>query len=265
MPASSATIVPQRTLTADEIASYKADGYVMLRQLISTETAAVIREEILDIMDALGLSRERLGKAQGTADKLRQTHEYLRGSQLDALVNSEALCNIAAQLMEGPSTLYMPFTAVKAGGGGGEFHFHQDNQYTTFDGPGTNLWFALTEMTEANGCIRMVPHTHLEGTLEAKASGDGDQHKRVTTDPTNNVPMLMQPGDCVAFTRLTVHGSGPNTTDAPRVAYAVQFHRNDVKAVWDDQPPRLLVEHQRWATAPVDRIGKPDPAGRDGH
>ena len=69
--------------------------------------------------------------------KLKQTHEYLEGSALDGFVNSPGLLSLAEQLMEGSSTLYLPFTAVKSPGGG-RFHFHQDNQYTRFDGPG--IW-----------------------------------------------------------------------------------------------------------------------------
>ncbi|WP_410967255.1 phytanoyl-CoA dioxygenase family protein, partial [Salmonella sp. SAL4436] len=85
-------------------------------------------------------------------------------SNVDALVNSPNLRAIASTLMEGPSTLYLPFTAVKSAHGGGEFHFHQDNQYTRFDGPGNNLWLALTPMGEENGCLKVIPRSHLLGT-----------------------------------------------------------------------------------------------------
>jgi 2-oxoglutarate-dependent dioxygenase len=182
---------------------------------------------------------------------------------LDAFINSPRLRAIAEQLLEGPGTLYMPFTAVKSGGGGGRFHFHQDNQYTRFDGPGINLWTALTPMTPENGCLQVAPRSHLQGTLESELSGDGDQHKKITWEPEYFLPLRMRPGDCVAFSRLTIHGSGSNTTESPRVAYAAQFHRDDVWALQGGDWV-LLKESPRWNVRPVQEITVP-PEKQDGH
>ena len=259
-------IVKSLKLIENEIKFYNAEGYLYLPGLISREAAAMMCDEVLAIYEAMGVSRERLSRAQGSGDKLRQTTQYLAGTQLDALVNSPALRAIASQLMGGPSTLYMPFSAVKNGGGGGKFHFHQDNMYTRFDGPGINIWFALMEMTPENGCLLMAPRTHLRGTIEGEESPDRDGHRTIKVEPSDFLPMRMMPGDAVAFTRLTLHGSGPNQTDAPRIAYAVQFHRDDVKAVWDRQETRLLKAHPRWSTDPVAQISAPNPdESLDGH
>ena len=252
--------------TPNEIRFYQAEGYLYLPGLVSREQAAALREEVFGIMEALGVPRERLNHAETSGDKLRQSPQYLRGSQLDALVNSPALCDIASQLMGGPSTLYMPFTAVKNGGGGGKFHFHQDNMYTRFDGPGINIWFALGEMTPENGCLMIAPRTHLRGTLDSVESEDRDGHRAIRVEPEDFLHVRMMPGDAVAFTRLTLHGSGPNHTDAPRLGYAVQFHRDDVYAVWDRQEPRLLKANPRWQTGPVDAITPPQTDSKlDGH
>jgi 2-oxoglutarate-dependent dioxygenase len=174
------------------------------------------------------------------------------------------LREIATQLMEGPATVYLPFSAVKAGGGGGTFHFHQDNQYTRFDGPGINLWMALSPMSPENGCLMVVPRSHLSGTHDW-VSPDGDGHRAVANDPTRFLPIRMNPGDIIAFSRLTIHGSGANHTNEPRLAYAVQFHRDDVNAIWDGEAPRNLKENPRWSTGPATQITPPDAAGRDGH
>ena len=233
-------IVQSLQLTPNEVKFYETQGYLYLPGLLSREDAAAIRDEVLHIMDGLGVSYERLCQAAETSDKLRQSPQYLAGSKVDALVNSANLVNLAGQLMQGPSTMYMSFTAVKNGGGGGKFHFHQDNMYTRFDGPGNNIWFALHEMTPENGCLMMAPRTHLRGTIDSVQSSDGDSHRMIALEPEDFVHVRMMPGDAVAFTRLTLHGSGPNMTNMPRIGYAVQFHRDDVSAVWDRQEPRLL-------------------------
>lgn len=237
-------------LTLEQRRQYADEGYTLLPDLIPPEVVATLRGEVMQIMERIGLGRS----------KLRQTGQYLAGTAIDALVNSPTLRRIAGELMEGEALLYLPFTAVKSavddeGVGGGEFHLHQDNQYTRFDGPGNNLWFALTAMSEDNGCLQMAPGSHLHGTFAAAESPDQDGHRTITFAPERLVPVRMQPGDCCAFTRLTVHGSGPNVTGAHRVAYAVQYARVDIRystdagKSWD-----AIAQKPRWRTGPVEAI-----------
>jgi hypothetical protein len=243
-----------RVCIPEEIKKYKEGGFVLLRQLISPEAANELRREVLEIMDVIGL---------GTT-KLRQTWQYLKGSTLDAYVNSGLQQSVASQLMEGRAILYLPFTAVKSGGGGGQFHFHQDNNYTRHLGASINLWTALVPMRPENGCLCIVPRSHLEGDWESENAGDGDSHRKVSRDAAaSSIPILMEPGDVVAFSRLTVHGSGANTSSDHRVAYATQFHREDTEALVDGNRV-LLRDHPRFTDIHgVDRIS--EAGKRDGH
>lgn len=247
-------ILRYSNLTDNEVQFYCNTGYLLLPGLISSAAAAELAEEVIAVMAALGVSREQLRAASTSKDKLRQSRQYLAGSALERLIHSEALLAIAARLMGGPSTLYMPFTAAKSGGGGGRFHFHQDNQYTRFDGPGINIWFALMEMTPENGCLQMAPGSHLKGTLDAVESEDRDGHRTVALEPEDFLPLRMMPGDAVAFSRLTLHGSGANSSDEPRLGYAVQFHRDDVRAARDGVDIGLLKANTRYEIKPVDVI-----------
>ncbi|MDX1932633.1 MAG: phytanoyl-CoA dioxygenase family protein [Capsulimonadales bacterium] len=252
--------IRRNRVTPEEREFYATEGYVLLPGLLTTSEAEALRLEVLSIMEVIGLGRT----------KLRQTHEYLAGSRVDALVNSENLRRIASELMEGEAHLYLPFTAVKSGAetaeqGGGEFHFHQDNQYTRFDAPGNNLWFALTPMSEENGCLRMIPRSHLHGTLPSLESPDRDGHRTIDFAPESFLPIRMEPGDCVAFTRLTVHGSGPNRTSDHRVAYAVQYFREDVRYSTDGGVTwKRAKDHPRWSVGPVSALTPPTEK-RDGH
>lgn len=241
-------------LTEADVASYNEHGFVVLRGMVGAGDSAILRDEVMAIMDAIGLPA-------GTA--LRQSGEYLAGGALDAYLNGNGLRAVAARLMGGACRLYMPFTAVKAPGGG-KFSFHQDNQYTRLDGPAINLWLALTPMAEAEGALRILPDSHRAGTLNSVESmSDGVAHRMVDFAVERFVALDLQPGDLVAFSRLTVHGSGANRSSTPRVAYAAQFHRDDVRAYFDDRW-ELLTERPRWPTRPVARIGVPS-GKQDGH
>jgi len=245
-------------LTEAELNFYREQGFLPLPGFIRSEAVDAVREEILDILEANGVSRESLCKASCAADKLRQCSQYLKGENLDHFINSEITRSVASQLIGGPAVVYLPFTAVKAGGGGGTFDFHQDNNYTRHDPAlgSINIWVALVDMAPENGCLMVVPGSHNLGSLNSRLSDDHDAHQKLDADPATCFPLRMRAGDAVAFTRLTVHGSGANSTDKARVAYALQYHRNDVK--WLDQKDgewKLLVDAQKWAIKPVAKLG----------
>jgi hypothetical protein len=253
-------IVTPLSLTDSEVEFYKREGYLPLPGLVDSSAVEQLREEVFAVLEANGVPRAGLNRATDTADKLRQCPQYLAGSALDELINGEATLAVAARLIGGPAHRYLPFTAVKAGGGGGTMHFHQDNNYTRHDPAlgSINLWVALGDMTPDNGCLQIVPRSH-RAQLDSRSSDDGDTHRQVDVDPLQCLPIRLRPGDAVAFSRWTVHGSGPNVTAEPRVAYALQYHREDVR--WLDTETdswRLLIETPRMATPPVTALGPAD-------
>jgi len=237
----------QGQVTTEQAISYQRDGWVLLPGLLSRSTAARLRAEVLEIMAAIGLPMTCL----------RQTGEFLPGGALHAYVHSAPLRAIASALLAGPAHLYGPFTAVKSPGGGA-LHFHQDNQYTVHDGPSLNLWTALEPVDEGNGCLQIVSGSHRRGTLPAVPTAEN--HRGIAGTPDGVTVLRMQPGDCVAFSRLTVHGSGMNRTAVPRVAYAVQYHRQDVQATWDGNGWMPLTQRPRWTFGPVARLSVPEVA-----
>ena len=100
----------------------------------------------------------------------------------------------------------------------------------------------------------MAPASHLQGTLDSIESKDLDGHRTVAIEPEDFLPLRMMQGDAVAFSRLTLHGSGANSSDQPRLGYAVQFHRDDVRAARGGIDLGLLKENPRYDVKPVDAI-----------
>ncbi|MEM6551395.1 MAG: phytanoyl-CoA dioxygenase family protein [Planctomycetota bacterium] len=256
------SVVNELQLTDSEIRFYQEEGYLYLGGLVKAEAVEALRQEILDVMEGhFGISEDDLRHASSAADKLRQSSQHLKGSLLEDLISGDKVKAVAAQLIGGPAHVYLPFSAVKAGGGGGMFHFHQDNNYTNHEPAmgSINIWVALVDMSPDNGCLQVVPRSHKGGQLLSHNSDDGDGHQQLEVDPLTCLPVRMRAGDAVAFTRWTVHGSGPNTTDQPRVAYALQFHRDDVS--WIDKETgekSLLVDSPRFSIGPVDRFERPE-------
>jgi phytanoyl-CoA hydroxylase len=244
-------------LTDSEVAFYQREGYLPLPGFLEVKAVDALRAEVFEVLAANGFPLSALRHATSSADKLRQCSQYLAGSALDTLINGPESLAVASRLIGGPALRYLPFTAVKAGHGGGVMGFHQDNNYTRHDPAmgSINIWVALGDMTPANGCLQIVPRSH-SGQRDSRRSDDDDSHRQVDVDPLTAVPMRMRAGDAVAFTRWTVHGSGRNDTAEPRVAYALQYSRDDV--TWLDPETgawRLLADQPRSTTTPVAELG----------
>ncbi len=229
-------------ITNDEVEFYSEEGYLVLPGLLAPKSVQDLRSETLELIET-----ERPPHA-----KLQQTSRIFTEGFIDKLVLSENLRVLTSRLVGGESTLHNPFTAVKAAGGG-RFHFHQDNQYTAFEGPGINVWFALQDITPENGALQIVPRSHQKGiTYDPVPSGDGDEYLKVDWEPEYFLPVRLHAGDAVAFDRLLVHGSGENRTSEPRVGYGVQFFRNDTKAIVDGKW-KLLKEHPKFQLQRISR------------
>ncbi len=218
-------------LTPRELRFYQDHGYLCLPGFVYDAYVQAMRDEVWTVLEANGVSRASLRAASSAADRLRQNGQYLAGWHLDRLINGRRTLDVASQLLGGPAQVYLPFTAAKAAQGGGTFDYHQDNNYTRHDPAlgSINIWVALVDMTPDNGCLQIIPDSHKQGQLESRNSDYGDSHQKLDIDENDLLPIRMRAGDAVAFTRWTVHGSGANTTDQPRLAYALQYHREDVK------------------------------------
>src|SRR5688572_5421880 len=96
-------------LTEGEQRFYRELGFLLLPGLLSDAVAAKLHAEVTATMAQIGGFEK---------NKLKQTAEYLEGGEIDRLVNDRNLRDVAEQLLGGPSSVYLPFTAVKGSGGG---------------------------------------------------------------------------------------------------------------------------------------------------
>jgi len=224
------TILNYDNITDSEIGFYNKYGYLMLPNLVKKEFIRYLQLEVMEALEYVGVDTKKLNKATSVADKLRHSNDYCKESLLDQLINGKETIALVSQLIGGNAIRYFPFAVVKAGGGGGDFHMHQDNNYSLHDPVegSINIWVALVDMNPDNGCLQIVPESHKLGVLEWENAKDGDEHRKIKEKFENPLPVRLNAGDAVAFSRLTVHGSGANKTSEPRIAYALQYHRDDV-------------------------------------
>ncbi|MEO7651911.1 MAG: phytanoyl-CoA dioxygenase family protein [Bryobacteraceae bacterium] len=113
--------------------------------------------------------------------------------------------------------------------------WHQDATYWGLHPPNvTTAWLALSESTPENGCMRVIPGSHLEPLLpqvETYAPENAlsrGQEIAVAVDESQAVDLTLQPGQMSLHHIGIVHGSKANTSAKPRIGIAVRFITPDV-------------------------------------
>ncbi len=83
------------------------------------------------------------------------------------------------------------------------------------------VWCAVSEATEANGTLQLVPRSHLlqEGVRpERTRSWHEDHTERLMA--SHLVPVPLRPGQAIVFDNQLLHCSSANATSSPRIAVA---------------------------------------------
>jgi non-heme Fe2+,alpha-ketoglutarate-dependent halogenase len=129
--------------------------------------------------------------------------------------------------------------------------FHQDNPYWQLTSNNVvSAWIALTNSTEKSGALSVVPKSHKNGVIN-KLDVDNPREsylegKKTTPDKDllsykqnldnfilQNPPICLnlQPGEFSIHHVNTVHGSGINKTDQPRIGFAIRYVSSDTKHI----------------------------------
>lgn len=227
---------PFRRVTQDQAEQFDRDGYIVLENVFTDELAPVIAatDEVEARVDAFLSGQEggRLSIAERGAITFGLfpvlSHQAARSFAAHAV-----FADLCHDLIGPDVRLYHDQAVYKKPEKPRRFPWHQDNGYT-FVTPQQYLtcWVALTDATIDNGCPQVVRGLHRMGTL---------QHTyvdplgwEVFEDHPDAVAAPVGKGGIVVFSSLTPHLTGPNTTDAVRKAYILQYAPDGATALRGD-------------------------------
>jgi phytanoyl-CoA hydroxylase len=217
---------PTAFLSSEQVEQFDTEGYVVVPDLISLAEVAEARDEV-DRFEAgtdqflQSLDDERMFIAESGAITFT-VHLVTRSPLLARLSQHPSIVSLCTDLIGPDVNLYWDQAVYKKPEKPRRFPWHQDNSYA-FVEPQQYLtvWLALTDATVDNGCPWVVPGLHRGGTLA---------HTYVEplgleclTEPAGAVAAPVSAGGAVVFSSLTPHLTGPNTTDAARKAYILQY------------------------------------------
>ncbi len=253
-----------RRLSPAQLRAWSERGCFVLEDAFDAETVRAVLGEI-DPLEAKAtefLRTRPAGKLFIAEDGniTFTVHIVLRSPRIRAFCAHPVFQDLAHDLLGPDVRLYWDQAVYKKPERPGTFPWHQDNGYTYLE-PQQYLtcWVALTDATRENGCPWVVPGVHRLGTLEHWMTDAGWQCLR---EPAGAEPVEAKAGSIVVFSSLTPHCTGPNTTDAVRKSYIVQFAPGGARAFRDGHlEPQADPQRQYW----VLRDGAPTapPAGGD--
>jgi hypothetical protein len=125
---------------------------------------------------------------------------------------------------------------------------HQDLTYWglgAIDGMVT-MWLALSPSTRASGCMDFVRASHLNPILPHEDTFAEDnllsrgQEVKVDVAHEDRVPIELMPGQISLHHGLTIHGSGPNTTDDRRIGAVVRYVTPEIAQLVGDKDYAML-------------------------
>ncbi|MDF2667903.1 MAG: phytanoyl-CoA dioxygenase family protein [Paenibacillus sp.] len=130
-----------------------------------------------------------------------------------------------------PGKLVQDMALLKPPQGGGEKPWHQDMAYRglDFEKAIVGVWIALDEAGVDNGCMHIIPRSHMRGGVPHYAVRDWQIcDENVEVDRAYVAPL--QPGGMLFFHGLLHHGTPSNFSSKKR--RALQFHYAPASAEW---------------------------------
>ncbi|HEY3543345.1 MAG TPA: phytanoyl-CoA dioxygenase family protein [Gaiellaceae bacterium] len=202
---------------------YEQDGYVLVRGVFDAGEVEAMRDAIARILETVAATEHDRSHTWAGVDQSLQLKGFHDLQYLDAaftrMVAQPRLVEVLTELIGPDVQLHHSKMLVKPPEQGAPFPMHQDYPYFPHERH-TVLAASvhLDDTDEENGCLHVVPGSHLLGPLDA----EGDAHT-VDYPLESGTPCPAAAGDVLFFNYLTIHGSGVNRSSRTRRNVLFQY------------------------------------------
>jgi ectoine hydroxylase-related dioxygenase (phytanoyl-CoA dioxygenase family) len=240
MPVASPTSNPVQNdtqiLTDAQVAAFKEQGFLSVDRVTSSEDVAEIRSVLEELFS------QKAGHDQGAYFNFAGNEKDKAAPSLPQIISpvnfaarlkkSQFRHNatiIARQILGPEARFQIDHTLMKPPAGGAPTPWHQDEAFKdpNFDYCEISIWMPLQAVDEVNGCMEFIPGTHKRGMLPHRTPGNDPSVHALECydgfDPADAVACPIPAGGCTIHYGRTLHGAGPNRSDAPRFAYVLIF------------------------------------------
>jgi phytanoyl-CoA hydroxylase len=219
---------PSVTVSADDIAALRTNGFVRIRGVLTPAE----------------VERYRAAALEESANPKRPPHST--GGVFQQLVNVwqvnpvmreltllPKLAKVMRTLAGTPQRIWHDHLLIKQPHNGVATEYHQDQPYwpITREVNALSAWIALVDVPEERGCMSFIPGSHLVRNLGAQNLADAGDFLGKCPDLVyaERTTVPLRAGDITVHTGFTAHRAQPNNTDVPRVAHVVIFFEHDAR------------------------------------
>ena len=261
-------------LSADEVRQYHDLGYLVPGFCLPAAQVDALRAALDRLLrDNPGVRPEKLISAHLSRRGGAANAEGVRGqSEFLALAKDERILDAVAQLIGPDIILWGCHVFCKPAGDGHETPWHQDGHYWPIRPLATcTVWVALDESVIENGCLRVIPRSHLARTSHPHLHEDrqdlalnqrlGEEH----FDERTAVDLELQPGQMSMHDVYMIHGANANHSPKRRAGVALRYMPGSSVFERDLDPvagrsgvPTAFATRPLWLLRGQDRTGRND-------
>jgi ectoine hydroxylase-related dioxygenase (phytanoyl-CoA dioxygenase family) len=234
-------------INGNNIAFYKKQGYLIAPRLLSTDEVDKIASEALAIcsgkrgqVEGLDLSVPKTSNDDVLSKYAAIHFPHKISPVMKAFAGHRSISRILENIISPNVKCMQTMLFMKAPGKKGQ-SWHQDEFYIpTRDRSLTGVWIAVDDANIANGCLWVVPGSHLDGSIRKRIPYSGDEYADVDMcdispySESDFVPVEVPAGSVVFFNGYLFHSSLRNkTTDRYRRALVCHYSSAESMLPWD--------------------------------
>ena len=244
-------------LNADQVRQYERDGWVSPVDIYDADEIATIRTELEDAEKTWPDALQGPGR----------NNAHLVLPVLDRIAHDPRILDAVEQLIGHDILISSTTLFIKEPHSKGFVSWHQDARYVGLEPHNwVTAWLAITDVTEENGCMYMLPGSQTEPLVDHDDTyGEDNILTRGQTihgvDEDKTVPVLLKAGQLSLHHPRVIHGSGANKSNHRRIGFAIQSYiGGNVEQTYG----RILAQQARGsATMIPDLINRPAEAMTD--
>ncbi len=219
------------TLTPAQIAQYRNEGYVIYKEpVLPSDKFAGLQNYFETILADLPPDER---------PEAMDVPHFMHPKLLEWAFHT-AVLDIVAPITGPDIALFSSHFICKPRGNGKRVPWHEDSAY--WKGRITpmevcTIWLAIDPSTKVNGCMKVIPRTHVEGqkgyseydAVNPEQYVFSSEIKASQRDDSKAVYIELDPNECSLHDARVMHSSEPNTSAIRRCGWTMRFCSSAVK------------------------------------
>lgn len=238
-------------LNRDEVDFYQENGYLLYKKpLFSDEKQA----ELTNIFEEQwALVGRKLNSELDTP--------HFRDERLLKFLLSDEVLDLVEPILGPNIGLWSSHFIAKEPLTGKQTPWHEDSAYwegrlDRFDKIVT-VWLAIDPSYKENGCMRVIPGTHVNGfseyeEVDSEANIFSTEIKPTSIDDSKAVYFELEPGECSLHDSRIIHGAAANKSPNRRCGYTMRYFSTEAKVL-----PERNQNFKIWLARGKDIAGNP--------